>query len=100
MSDLANTYIGVYEDTANGPTYYGESYAVEEIGVVPNVGDILVDAGISAGADKSAASSYTVKEVVRRYFIPRSSDRVGARIALIVQSRPARSDELDFVAHR
>lgn len=100
MGDLQNAYVGIYEDTAKGPEYYGESYTIEELGVVPIVGDILIDAGIAVGADKSVASSYTVREVVRRYFAPQTSEHVGPRIKLLVQSRPATSDEFEFVAHR
>jgi hypothetical protein len=100
MSDLSKPYVLIFEETPDGAEYEREGYTIEELGSVPNVGDLIHGEGIRQGDDDTSASSYTVKEVIRRYFRPQVSDNYGARIVLVVRSRQGRDEEMSILYRR
>ncbi|MBD8651494.1 hypothetical protein IFT66_10430 [Rhizobium sp. CFBP 13726] len=98
MTGFSKPYVVFFEDLGRGPEYIREGYLPEELGgTIPNVGDFVLYPGVPQHADRGDAAAYTVYEVLKRYFQPQSSEKYGARIHLVVQSRPGRQDEIEIL---
>ena len=61
----------------------------EAQGVLPDIGDLIVDPGVPAGRARDIPANRTVYKVVERYFWLNDPDRV----ALIVEERPGQDHE-------
>ena len=66
-------------------------------GVIPAVGDLVVDPGVSQGKDRSAPENRAVYEVEARYFLPQTTDSGYVRIGLLVKRRQGRQEEINIL---
>jgi len=62
-------------------------------GVVPIVGDLLVEPVVTKGLDRADARNRTVHKVVARYFVP---GEVG-QIHLLIEDRPGMHQEREIL---
>lgn len=98
MVDCDKPYVVIYSETERGFEYSREGYDLPELGgTIPAIGDRIVYPGIPVGADRAIATNHTVYEVTQRYFKPQISERYGARIVLVVQSRLGTEEEADIL---
>lgn len=80
-------------------TYQGESdmhYPLEDFGIAPNIGDLIVDPGVPQGRDRTQPANRSVYEVKKRYFLP-SDGKNPAFINLIVSERKGRKPEANIL---
>jgi hypothetical protein len=100
MTDQPGIVI-LLEETAKGLVYNSESYEVSDFaGGIPAPGDLIAYPGIAMGADKEDPASYTMQEVVRRYFEPKDERNSPPRTFLVIQARQATEEEMEIIAHR
>jgi hypothetical protein len=72
-------------------------YDLAELGgTVPVVGDLIVDAGVLQGRDRSDPTNHTVCEVATRYFLPSAAETV--YVAVVVRERPGREEERQILS--
>lgn len=71
-------------------------------GVLPNVGDLIVEPGVPEGLSRIEPQNRTVYEVESRYFLPGHSIRnrpsgAATYVALVVKQRTGLESERDLV---
>lgn len=74
-------------------------FELPELGVVPVVGDLILDQGVPVGMSRYDPESRTLYEVKERYFLPgqgTSSDIVW--VVLVVETREGREGEMGLFA--
>ena len=78
----------------------GDGYYLEDFGgVLPGVGDLIVDPGVVEGRDRREPSNRQIMEVEKRYFQPRTDRDEFIWAHLVVRIRQAEEHER-FVACR
>ncbi|MYE22957.1 MAG: hypothetical protein F4Y01_03280 [Gammaproteobacteria bacterium] len=80
-----------------------EDYELPDFGgVMPCVGDLIVEPGVAGGLDRRDLENRTVLDVVARYFYPRTDpkDEWGYIGVLVVRERPAKRHEEEIVTKR
>jgi hypothetical protein len=83
-------------DDGNGDAYWYnyDAYDLASFGgVLPGVGDLIVDPGVSQGLDRQVPGNREVCEVVARYFQPATDPRVPPTAVLVVKRRPGNQQE-------
>ncbi|MGR0185500.1 hypothetical protein [Azospirillum aestuarii] len=89
--------IGVFFDEGDRYEYARQSYEIEDIGIVPAVGDMIVDPGVMQGLDRGEPDNRTVYEVKSRYFLPAGADGSPPKISLVVKKRKGQDKEIDVL---
>jgi len=90
--------IRIYHLNADGTTEdAGIDYTLAELGgMVPSVGDVILDPGVPQGLDRYKPENREIMVVRKRVFNPRDLQNY---IALIVEVRQPAADELDMIPH-
>jgi hypothetical protein len=92
---MSETYIRLFIVSGDALDPQPEDYTPAELGgIVPGVGDVIVDPGVAQGLARDPGNR-TVFEVQRRYIQPDNSH--GARICLVVLERRGRPDEIEVL---
>ncbi|NYZ25182.1 hypothetical protein HND93_36260 [Azospirillum sp. ROY-1-1-2] len=96
-----NPMVVIYFKKGNHFEQTGESFYLSETGgVLPAIGDLLIDPGVTVGQSRTNPKSRIVREVISRYFIPGSDQRTSTQhpphIILVVKERTGNPDEVDI----
>lgn len=74
-----------------------QEYDLEDFGILPSVGDLIVDPGVIAGRDRRSPENRKIMRVEKRYFQPESCNKDGTRdlnyVNLVVRIRQAHEAE-------
>lgn len=101
MIEMNDPYVVVFEETKDGYEYRREGHTLQELGgTIPVVGDLLIDPGTLLNADLSDPAAYTLAEVTKRYFVPQTDPKYGARIYLVVRERKGLPEEMGLLYRR
>ena len=91
------TTIRLYECDQGELVYLQNEFGIEQLGgIIPVVGDLIVEPGVSIGLDREAPENRDIYEVVSRYFLPSTKPDFNY-IAVVVKQRTARQSEADIV---
>ena len=93
------TYIRLYGIEDDG-TYYDmrDTYDLDDFGgVLPVVGDLIIDPGVLGGLDRKASENRTVLEVAHRHIQPSTPGDDDRWIVLVCNQRPGLPMEADIV---
>ncbi|MFC5358109.1 hypothetical protein [Azospirillum himalayense] len=89
--------IGIFVDEGDRYEYARKSYEIKDIGVVPAVGDIIVEPGVMQGLNREEPTNRLVYEVQSRYFLPAEADGSPPKICLVVKERKGRDKEINVL---
>lgn len=89
---MSDKWVRVFSE--DGTTLLDLHVDGELSGVIPAIGDIIVNPGVPVGKDRRRPQNREFWEVVRRYLSPQEDSRYAA--SLVVKSRAGRDDEWEF----
>ena len=89
--------IRIYERAADGEYVdRRDEYGLEAFGgILPSIGDTILDPGVQVGLDRSTPRNRHIWTVVGRVFMPRDNHNY---VALVIDERLATDRDLELIA--